>query len=141
MAKFVPKSKLNKSPTPVAEEVGIAGAEQPLDEDMHVVHKGEKVREATDEEKLSRSIEVPVDVAAPEEAVVSVKLEEYVTKITNLKNTPARWNQISVFQRYALLGARAMAQEVLGQADDNGVKIRLSKFLGIDPKTGNTAGA
>jgi hypothetical protein len=130
LSSFVsPTQRLKEEPMGEAEEIR-APAE-------HVVHPGDTVRKPSEEEVLAEAFAgAPLDRS---EETMTQASERLITSITGLRNTRKKWLRLSHVQRCALLGALSALQEVTGQ-EKGGVPITLSRWLGIDPKTGVTVG-
>lgn len=112
----------------------IGGGSAKLSE--HVVHAGEVVRGPTEEETLVRLSEQSAsdDSAKDDEGVVQV-LTNVVKGIEGLKGNRRKWTSLSVFQRYALIGMEALANDALGRKQD-GKSVNLSVVVGFDPRSG-----
>jgi hypothetical protein len=127
----------------VVEEVDVAdsligGKSGGEKKSVHVVHKGEQARKATEEESMSRQFSEPID-AIPEESIPDF-VRATATKIKGLKASAKRFQGLSYVQRISLNAVLAFSQEILGERTEAGTEIKFSTFLGIDPKTGNSVG-
>jgi hypothetical protein len=139
------KSKKRKkkaiSSKQVDEILGPSRMEGPATERLateHVIRPGDTTRAPTEEETLAEQFSgAPLD--RNEETVLEIA-NRLITSITALRGSRKRWRQISHAQRTALLGALSALQEVTGQ-EKEGVPITLSRWLGIDPRTGIEIGA
>lgn len=102
----------------------------------HVVHEGERARKPTDEEILERKLNTPIKPKVASDDSVTDRLKNYHDVLNRLSSDKPRFNQLDPFQRYAILGARYLAAEVLGLDDGSGRTASLARALGIDPATG-----
>lgn len=68
-------------------------------------------------------------------AVAEVPLREAVTairdKILRLKSSRPYWERLDYAHRLMLNGALSLSQELLGDTDDAGLPLTLTRFLGI----------
>ena len=102
----------------------------------HIVQPGDKVREPDEMEVLARQpIAPPIAVA---DELIRERLKRFIAQAAALKVDERTWRGLSPFTRYAIVGARALAQEVLGEKDENGRTASLTRTLGLDVATGRT---
>lgn len=104
----------------------------------HTVHPGDRVRKPTEEEVLTRDIASKGHRASGDESVEN-QLDRILKGINAVRGNRKKWGNLSTFQRYALIGIKAVCEDVL-QAEPEGVPVDVGTVLGFDPKTGHTVG-
>lgn len=73
----------------------------------------------------------PTEAALADDRTLREKLIQCRDKVGAIKANRQFWEKIEYAQRLMLSGALAMAQEILGDNDHNGLPLTLSRFIGI----------